>query len=118
MDEKGLLAAAVTMIAVELTSMGSPGPTPILFKADHSFQMFIVDGAHENTLLFMGQINNPGIPEGSDTPQYIEPEDSDWIYNREFNISNISELLSRSESPESTIVIEQFDHGQRPDGSP
>ena len=71
MDEKGLVAAAVTAIGLERTSV-LIDTKPILFKADHPFQMYIIDGEHDNTILFMGQINNPGIPEGSETPTYVE----------------------------------------------
>merc|ERR1719474_2429115 len=79
MDEKGIVAAAVTMIGMVGMSMPvTTKPQPILFKADHSFQMFIIDGDHENTVLFMGQINNPGIPEGAETPSYDESEDPVW----------------------------------------
>merc|ERR1712039_438916 len=80
MDEKGLVAAAVTMIGM-VESLGYPGmtvPIPVLFKADHSFQLFIIDGEHENTVLFMGQINDPGIPKGSDEPTYNESSDPVW----------------------------------------
>ena len=80
MDEKGLVAAAVTMIGM-VESLGYPGmtvPIPVLFKADHSFQLFIIDGEHENTVLFMGQINDPGIPEGSDEPSFDESSDGIW----------------------------------------
>ena len=63
MDEKGLKAAAVTMIAMSRTSASMmKRPEPVLFKADHPYQMFIIDGEHENPILFMGQINNPGTP--------------------------------------------------------
>ena len=78
MDEKGLVAAAVTMIGMVATSVGPAKPTPILFKADHSFQMLIIDGKHENTVLFMGQINDPGIPEGGDGAVFDEATDDIW----------------------------------------
>ncbi len=82
MGENGLVAAAVTAIGVG----NSITPNPILFKADHPFQMFIIDGNHDNVVLFMGQINNPGIPEGSDTPSYNEPTDSVW---NDFNLYTV-----------------------------
>jgi len=79
MDENGLVAAAVTMIGMVKMSMPiTTEPPPTLFKADHSFQMFIVDGEHENTVLFMGQINNPGIPEDAEEPTYDESADPIW----------------------------------------
>merc|ERR1712228_646684 len=77
MDEKGLVAAAVTLIGMRTESVPIY-PDPVLFKADHSFQMFIIDGEHDNTVLFMGQINDPGIPEGSAAPQYDESDDDVW----------------------------------------
>ena len=47
MDENGLVAAAVTMIGMVKMSMPiTTEPPPTLFKADHSFQMFIIDGEH------------------------------------------------------------------------
>ena len=85
MDENGLVAAAVTMGNMVLTSIGAPKPRPILFKADHSFQMFIIDGEHENAVLFMGQINNPGIPDGSDEPTFVESSSPVWDDTRVFN---------------------------------
>merc|ERR1719145_96490 len=75
-------------------------PPPILFKADHSFQMFIVDGEHENTVLFMGQINNPGIPEDAETPTYDESRDPIW--------TDYPVIVETSESPviyESTNAV-------------
>eukprot|EP01084_Bolivina_argentea_P117899 209291_1 len=77
MDEKGLVAAAVTLISM-VESAVVEKPTPILFKADHPFQMIIIDGSHDDNILFMGQVNDPGIPEGSDTPVYDESVDSIW----------------------------------------
>jgi len=71
MDEKGLLTSAVNIETVDMWEYFAKD-TAILFKADHSFQMFIVDGHAQNTVLFMGQINNPGIPEGSAEPAYDE----------------------------------------------
>ena len=45
---------------------------PVLFKAEHPFQMYIIDGEHDDTMSFMGQINNLCIPEGSEPPTYVE----------------------------------------------
>ena len=77
MDEKGLVAAAVTLIGIGESAPVTP-PVPVLFKADHPFQMFIIDGEHDNTILFMGLVNNPGIPETSNTPSYDESSDQVW----------------------------------------
>eukprot|EP01083_Nonionella_stella_P106496 307417_1 len=85
MDEKGLVAAAVTLIGMD-ESAAVKSPTPKLFKADHPFQMFIIDGSHDDNILFMGQVNDPGIPDGSSTPVYDESTNSIWsnfkLYNR------------------------------------
>jgi len=81
MDEKGLKAAAVTIMGMSTTSMPMRIPKPVLFKADHPFQMFIVDGHHQNAILFMGQINNPEIPKGSvvnDKAATVEEKDAIW----------------------------------------
>merc|ERR1719249_17012 len=92
MDENGLVAAAVTMIGmVKMSVPLTTAPPPILFKADHSFQMFIVDGEHENTVLFMGQINNPGLPEDAETPTYDESRDPIW--------TDYPVIVETSESP-------------------
>eukprot|EP01083_Nonionella_stella_P272771 925103_1 len=73
MDEKGLLAAAVTLIVMAGSAyIETTRPKPILFKADNPYQMYIIDGEHDNTILFMGQINNPGIVQGNDIPNYDE----------------------------------------------
>ena len=62
MDENGLKAAAVTMIGLKAMAMPlMDPPQPVIFRADHPYQLFIIDGAHENTILFMGQINNPDL---------------------------------------------------------
>ena len=89
MDEDGLVAAAVTMIGMMRSSFRPSRAQPILFKADHSFQMFIIDGEHENAMLFMGQINNPGIPDGSDEPTFVESSDETWIDTRKWDPSTI-----------------------------
>merc|ERR1719361_1951035 len=79
MDEKGLLTSAVNIETVDMWEYFAKD-TAILFKADHSFQMFIVDGHAQNTVLFMGQINNPGVPEGAENevPPYNESVDPVW----------------------------------------
>jgi len=78
MDENGLVAAAVTMIAMMKMSMMMDKPTPILFKADHPFQLFIIDGEHNNAILFMGNVNEPGIPKESETPTFDESSNPIW----------------------------------------
>ena len=78
MDENGLVAAAASIIAMKIGGAFKKQPTPILFKADHSFTMFIIDGQHDNAILFMGNVNNPGIPQGSDIPTFDESTDPIW----------------------------------------
>ena len=77
MDEKGLVAAAVTMIVIAKMAIMQK-PSPILFKADHPFQLFIIDGEHDNAILFQGIIRKPGIPAGSETPTFDESSDAIW----------------------------------------
>ena len=55
-NEKGTEAAAVTVIAMELTSAGPTIETPT-FKADHAF-IFLIEDAEDN-ILFMGKMKNP-----------------------------------------------------------
>merc|ERR1712130_1086226 len=89
MDENGLVAAAVTAIIMfKMAIITTEAPVPVLFKADHSFQMFIIDGSHSNTVLFMGQINNPGIPEGSHSPIYNESLTWFWDDTRNFSVGD------------------------------
>merc|ERR1712228_722387 len=114
-DEKGLMAAAATLAAVD-TSYAEK-ETPILFKADHSFQMFIVDGHHENTVLFMGQINNPGISEEWQTPQYVERtvywKDGRDFKAEEFIAEGVGDLDIDGED-----LVPLFGGGLRQSGSP
>jgi len=78
MDEYGLVAAAVTAIGISKLSLP---PVPVLFKADHPFQMFIIDEQHEDIILFSGKIDKPGIPEGSgDEPTFDELSDNDNVW--------------------------------------
>eukprot|EP01083_Nonionella_stella_P005890 17003_1 len=98
MDEKGLVAAAVTAIGMVGTSV-QMHPDPILFKADHPFQMFIIDGEHDNTILFMGQVNNPGMIEGRETPTYDESGSDVWIDYASY----------RSDEPTSTEIEDTSD---------
>mmetsp|Transcript_49812 Transcript_49812/g.44634 ORF Transcript_49812/g.44634 Transcript_49812/m.44634 type:complete len:106 (-) Transcript_49812:63-380(-) len=80
MDEKGLVAAAVTLIGFTTDSIPMY-PEPILFKADHPFQMFIIDEQHQDIILFSGTIDKPGIPEGSgDEPTFDELSDNDNVW--------------------------------------
>ena len=60
-DEEGTEAAAATVISCEATSMREY-PTPKEFIADHPFLFFVVDRA-EQTVLFMGRIENPEFKE-------------------------------------------------------
>ena len=80
MDESGLVAAAVTVVKMIQLSGPIEQPTPLLFKADHPFQMFIVDSEHDNLVLFQGYIANPEIPDNydGDVPIYDESQDPVW----------------------------------------
>jgi len=104
MDENGLLAAAVTAIGVGITSVVIEDE-PVLFKADHPFQMFIVDGKNENTILFMGQVNEPGIPAGSETPSYDESASPIWTnYTLYSDDDTVSSTTAPTTSTTSTTV--------------
>eukprot|EP01084_Bolivina_argentea_P262991 444973_1 len=101
MDENGLVAAAVTGL---VAATRQRRPQSLLFKADHPFQMFIIDGAHDNVVLFMGQINNPGIPQGNDVPNYDESIDSIW---NDFALytSSVNTVLSSLNTPQYSTVM-------------
>eukprot|EP01083_Nonionella_stella_P024629 67904_1 len=105
MDEKGLLAAAVTLIVMAGSAyIETTRPKPILFKADNPYQMYIIDGEHDNTILFMGQINNPGIPQGNDVPNYDESIDSIW---NDFALytSSVNTVLPSLNTPQYSTVM-------------
>jgi len=59
-DEEGTEAAAVTVVEMTLTS--AQPDTPVVMRIDHPF-VFLIRDHHSNTILFMGKIINPGIPE-------------------------------------------------------
>jgi len=76
-DEFGTEAAAVTAIVMRVTSANPPSrPTPLLFKADHPFLLFIRDRADGN-VLFAGKVGNPNPPAGSVTPT-LAADDAIW----------------------------------------
>ena len=107
MDEEGLVASAVTAIGMVESAIGSD-TNPILFKADHPFEMFIIDGEHNNTILFMGQINNPGIPSGSETPTYNETINPWNNFTYTFMMNTTTEL------PVTTITTITTEHDSVP----
>jgi serine protease inhibitor len=59
-NEEGTEAAAVTIVAIELTSIG-PGGTPI-FRADHPF-IFAIREKSTNSIVFLGKVAEPVIEE-------------------------------------------------------
>lgn len=71
-DEKGTEAAAVTVIITTVTTAAyhPPPPPPKVFIADHPFLFAIRDRA-TNTILFLGQVENPGMPVNSAAPPRI-----------------------------------------------
>ena len=75
MNEKGVEAAAVTLVGIALTSMPPAGA--ILFQADHPFQFFLYD-AVEDLVLFEGRVGAPDIPEGSLAPLEASHDDADF----------------------------------------
>ena len=80
MDEYGLVATAVTVVSARAGSGPVTQPIPVLFKADHPFQMFIIDSAHDHLVLFQEYIANPGISidyHGA-APIYDERKDDVW----------------------------------------
>ena len=85
MDEGGLEATAATQLSV-LDPSTAPTAIPILFKADHPFQMFIIDHNHDNLILFQGYIANPGIPiDGEVSTEWDETKNPIWSTD---NIAN------------------------------
>jgi len=81
MDEKGIYSQ--TEIEAQetvdtLDSVGETLPHPVTFRADHPFQMFIVDELHDDLVLFMGHITKPGIPEDAEQPSFDETSDDVW----------------------------------------
>ncbi len=59
-DEVGTEAAAVTIVEVFTTS--TEPPSYKIMNADHPF-LFVIRELNSNTILFMGKIINPGLPE-------------------------------------------------------
>jgi serpin B len=57
-DEEGTEAAAATAVVVQTTSIGSPTPKPITFRADHPF-IFLIQHKDSGQILFMGKVENP-----------------------------------------------------------
>jgi len=76
-DEFGTEAAAVTAIVMgRIESVGTPDPTPMLFKADHPFVFFLRDKT-DGTVLFAGRVGKPVPPEGSVVPA-MHADESIW----------------------------------------
>jgi len=62
-DEKGTEAAAVTKIDVKVSAMpNNDQPRQIVMRIDHPF-IFAIRERQSNSILFMGKIINPGLPE-------------------------------------------------------
>jgi serpin B len=57
-NEEGSEAAAVTVISIELTSIGPSEPQKVTFRADRPF-LFAIKENSTGTVLFMGKIENP-----------------------------------------------------------
>ncbi len=60
-NEKGTEAAAVTVVEIELTSVG-PGDDKIYFTADHPF-IFVIREKTSNAILFIGKLGKPAYAE-------------------------------------------------------
>jgi len=84
-DEKGVEAAAVSVISI--TAVSLPPNEATLFLADHPFQFFIHD-EKENIMIFEGRVGDPGVIDGSTTPQLqaIHSESNFWNTNFGVNI--------------------------------
>ena len=75
LDETGVIAAAVTEIDFEDEDEYIPDEEEkIEFRADHPFQMFIIDGAYDNLILFMGEIDDPGFDSSVDMTELENSE--------------------------------------------
>jgi serpin B len=59
-NEEGTEAAAVTIVAIELTSVGPAGPRT--FRADHPF-IFAIREKSTNAIVFLGKVAEPVIEE-------------------------------------------------------
>jgi serpin B len=57
-DEEGTEAAAATAVIAVASAVEPPRPSPVIFRADHSFLFFI---RHDQTgaILFMGRVTSP-----------------------------------------------------------
>lgn len=98
-NEKGVEAAAVTMVGAVATSVGPPPEDPTLMILDHPFQFFIYDKT-EDLVLFEGSVGNPGIPEGKpeiDLLDAVHSESDFWSKNLYVN-PVVSETTSEYES--------------------
>mmetsp|Transcript_15707 Transcript_15707/g.24042 ORF Transcript_15707/g.24042 Transcript_15707/m.24042 type:complete len:535 (+) Transcript_15707:61-1665(+) len=62
------------------TTTTAKSTAPVLFKADHPFQMYIMDGSQQqqHTILCMGHIIKPGIPDSDAAVVYDESVDDIW----------------------------------------
>jgi serine protease inhibitor len=86
MDEDGVEAAAVTVIA-GLTSF--PVDPPVLVLADHPFRFFIYEET-QNVILFEGHIGNPEPPAGSpETPQLAKKHKDADFWSSTFGVEPV-----------------------------
>lgn len=59
-NEKGTEAAAVTVVTIGIGAVGFPLNGPIKFNVNHPF-LFLIKENHNNTIMFMGAINQPSV---------------------------------------------------------
>ena len=82
-NEKGVEAAAVTLIGVDESA--PPPDAATLVLVNRPFQFFIYD-SNQDVVLFEGLVNNPGIPDGSSATATSSSHTENSFWKDEFYI--------------------------------
>jgi serine protease inhibitor len=98
MDEDGVEAAAVTVIA-GVTSF--PIDPPVLVLADNPFRFFIYEET-QNVILFEGRIGNPEPPAGSPEPQLTKKHKDKDFWSSVYGVEPV--LPNITTSPQQPII--------------